>query len=238
MSASSANISALESARFPRMSDTDAYIVHAKTSADLPSALGSVGAKGGPRTGPNARTHLDKELWCLRRYLLSKKDDLDYPLVVEKSERPDFVCVSGQLVWGIEVSEATHPDDQREYTLLERSEKPCIAHGEFGGRFAGGAHGRQAEEAWQGDILRAVTAKSDRMRSWDDRCSDFILLLYATGNAQMLFDFEDEFDALHPLNAQVWCVAEGSRIRAVEIICGEWLLSLRATEIAFRKLRS
>lgn len=68
------------------MSDADAYILQTSTSADLSNALGSIGAKGCPRTGPHARTHLDKELWCLRRYLLSTKDDLDYPLVVESQK--------------------------------------------------------------------------------------------------------------------------------------------------------
>lgn len=83
-----------------------------------------------------------------------------------------------------------------------------------------------------------MTTKVDRMRTWDERCSEFILLLYATGNAQMLVDFEDEFGALYPLNTQVWRAAERSRICAVEVICGEWLLSLRPREVAFRVLRS
>lgn len=69
------------------------------------------------------RTKLQSELWCLRKYLraLSQNGHVAFPIKVEKQETPDFL-VSGVRTFGIEVSLATDPWDQKEWTRAEDSE--------------------------------------------------------------------------------------------------------------------
>ena len=44
-------------------------IVRVADAANLVRSFGSLGMKIGPRTGPGARTHEQKEWWCMRPVL-------------------------------------------------------------------------------------------------------------------------------------------------------------------------
>jgi hypothetical protein len=91
------------------------------TSANLAHTFGTLGCAVGPRTGPDARTHEQREWWCMRRYIftLAEVDRLEFPISIEKGERPDFRCEFGSRALGIEVAEATHWSDQREMTEFD-----------------------------------------------------------------------------------------------------------------------
>lgn len=103
-------------------------------SADtLADDLGSIGAWVGPRTGPDKRTHGEKEDYVLRRLLVAWKEAgrLDFPIEARAAwgdeRQPDFT-----LEWpdgdslGVEVTEAGEEDYQAWLTRTEgeRDEAP------------------------------------------------------------------------------------------------------------------
>ena len=96
--------------------------------ADLALAFGEIGVRVGPRTGADARTHEEKEWWCIRRYVftLSAANQLEFPILITKAERPDFRCTFGSRHVGIEVGEATDPRDQEEMTMFERTQATAL----------------------------------------------------------------------------------------------------------------
>jgi len=56
------------------------------------------------------RKDVDRENWCLSRYLLAVKDRLSFPIVATHAlpgESPDFVPESGRQTFGVEITEAT-----------------------------------------------------------------------------------------------------------------------------------
>src|SRR6476646_10272542 len=89
---------------------------------DLALTFGNWGTEIGPRAGPNARTHSQKEWWCLRRYLftLAGVDRLQFPIRIEKGERPDFRCMFGAHALGIEITTVTTSEDEAEMTKREK----------------------------------------------------------------------------------------------------------------------
>ena len=93
------------------------------TIEDLKSFFKEVGGRVGPRKGLNRRTHDQKELFNLRQFLttLAAHGKIEFPLSVEKGESPDFMLtVGGGEPLGLEVTEATTNEWQRELTETER----------------------------------------------------------------------------------------------------------------------
>jgi hypothetical protein len=132
----------------------------AASKSELLSAFGTLGTVVGDRTGPNPGSQDEKEWWCLRRYFLTldEAELLEFPIAVEKRERPDFWCTFAGCGVGIEVTEATDRRDQREMTKMAQGDTASLL-GTFGGRFLGGAVGESPECAWKADVLTAVERK-------------------------------------------------------------------------------
>ena len=74
----------------------------------------TVGQTVGPRTGPNKRTHDQKEVFNLRQDLstLGVERRLQFPLTVKSGESPDFLLSDASGNWGLEVTEATTLESQ------------------------------------------------------------------------------------------------------------------------------
>jgi hypothetical protein len=181
--------------------------------SELDAAFGGLGAKVGPRTGPNRRSQDAKEWFVLRHFMapaLSVKV-FDLPIAITKvpPSEPDFAVMYGSArkTALIEITEATHPDDQREMTEFEKSGEDLMLLGDFGGRFADGAS--QPKLAWASDICDAILRKRDK-----SICSmptpDRHLIVYPNSNAsQLIFDESDEREAFAHLKQRF--EAEGTQ---------------------------
>jgi hypothetical protein len=167
---------------------------------DTPSLVEAFGERGLDLSHFPTRTvrkragnGLEEELYILRRYLFSLNAAglLAHPLRLSKSETPDFVGSVNGEAFGVEITEATAPADQREMTLTEQSGKPALL-GTHGGRYKGGIcdgappeRGRRADRDLTSDVLRAIR------RKWalPYKVPGVDLVLYANGNANMMSDF-------------------------------------------------
>jgi hypothetical protein len=118
----------------------------------------------GPRRGPNRRTQEKKEWYCVRTYLctLANHSLLHYPICISKTAppKPDFVVSEGGVgTYGIEVTEATTGDWQRELTITEESD-----HAELIGT---GWDGDTPEIETAGLIQSAIRAKKQKLAQYD-----------------------------------------------------------------------
>ncbi len=215
--------------------------IEAPSKADLQQCFGDLGTNVGPRTGSAARTKEQKELWCLRRYIftLAAADRIDFPVVIEKSESPDFRCAFGSRTLGIEVTEATDPRDQREMTIIEQEDVPTL-RGSHGGRFPRGASGNAPEREWEADVLRAVASKAQKIRSWSHTLQAYSLLLYTNSNAgSLIFNWQRAFSDFEAGNECLWKeILSGLPVDSVAVICDQWLLMLKLDSVLFYRLRS
>jgi len=166
--------------------------------AGFDAAFGELGLKVGPRTGVAKRTQADKEWYVVRRFLNAalRAGICIAPVTVEKLDppAPDFGLrsESGAVTGLIEITEATHPGDQREMTEIERSDEPALL-GEFGGRFADGAS--QPGWEWATDILDAVDRKTGKAIYVSSATSRH-LVIYPNSNASFLiFNKKEERSA-------------------------------------------
>lgn len=138
------------------------------SDAELDQAFSILGASVGPRRGPNRRTKDQKEWYCVRRYLLTLAAHkmLSYPLSIMKSDPPDFIAsdqVSG--TYGIEITEATEQDWQRELTVTEADEGDDPAGANLISK--DGFAGEQPEHNWCSAVIRAVANKVTSLRKSD-----------------------------------------------------------------------
>ena len=174
---------------------------------DFEAAFGNLGAKVGPRVGSTKRTQDEKEWFVLRRFVERTlgTEILGFPVVFEKVQppKPDFEVRYGEAdkLALIEITEATHPGDQKEMTDFAKSDKSASLLGAFGGRFAEGAS--QPKFAWASDILDAITRKQKK-----PICSTLAgerhLIIYPNSNASfLLFDEGDEREAFAHLRSSV-----------------------------------
>jgi hypothetical protein len=175
--------------------------------SEFEAAFGELGANVGPRTGANKRSQDAKEWFVLRRFMAAalKANVFDLPIMITKVQppEPDFAATYGPAHKPalIEITEATHPDDQREMTEFEKSGEGLMLLGAFGGRFAGGAS--QPKLAWASDICDAICRKGDK-----SICSlptpDRHLIVYPNSNAsQLIFDEADEREAFAHLRQRL-----------------------------------
>jgi hypothetical protein len=142
--------------------------IHVTDISAFDEAFGAFGLRGGHRTGPDKRTQDDEEWYVVRRFLKAAllANVLATPLTIWQGQPPlpDFGVEFGDALNRalIEITEATHPDDQREETEFERSDKLAILHGELGGRFPDGASASALVQAWASDILDAIERKAGK----------------------------------------------------------------------------
>ena len=148
---------------------------------DLVSYFSDVGAAVGPRKGPDKRTQDQKELYNLRQYLptLAINGLLSFPLSVEKGESPDFLLTDAKAgTWGLEVTEATTKDWQRELTMTEGAESSLVGLGRDGWA------GNSAERETCAAILRAMRRKARKIRAGGYRSvSRYDVLIYVNVRA-------------------------------------------------------
>lgn len=175
--------------------------------AEFDAAFGIIGAKVGPRVGPDKRTQDSKEWFVLRHFMAHALHAgiFRLPMSLEKANppKPDFVVKYGETdgVALIEITEATNPADQKEMTEFEKSNETIMHLGDFGGRFSGGAS--QPKFAWASDILGAVIRKQGKS-IYSPLMGERHLIIYPNSNASaLLFDEEDERDAFEFLESAV-----------------------------------
>lgn len=200
---------------------TDSLLVSARDRGGFTRAIGQLGAECPDRPD---RTSYDRELYCLRRYILTLEDHdmLDFPLQIRKSETPDFIFDrAGAPLFGLEHSEITNAADQREMTLAAKSGATVFSQGEFGGRGRGGFFGREVEEFWLHDLKLAVSKKLSRVYS----TRRTKLLLYSNSNGGSFLSAEDAKALLqnyllsNPQEISAW-----SAFDEISIIKGQSLL--------------
>ena len=188
-----------------------------------------LGRKVGPRKGSDSRTQEQKEWWCLRRHIftLCAADQIKFPVSITKGERPDFRCKFGTRAVGIEVTEATHPSDQRELTRIDMQDGVAL-QGTLGGRFPDGGGGDAPVRAWQDDVLKAVFSKVKKVLTWPDTLPEYVLLLYTNSNAgRLINDWPGVFSTLDLINDRLWTEQLlMAKVSAAAVICDQWLLML------------
>lgn len=167
--------------------------------ASFCTAFGSLGLRGGRRTGLHKRTQEGEEWFVARRFLKASLRGriFEPPLSIQKRNppEPDFSLELGDgggFLAFLEITEATDPADQKEMTKFERSNKSALL-GDFGGRFSQGAS--QPGLAWASDVLDAIKRKQGKgifLRSDATRH----LVIYPNSNAsKLLTDDEEEHAA-------------------------------------------
>jgi hypothetical protein len=188
--------------------------------SELDCAFGALGTNIGSRIGPDKRTQDSKEWFVLRHFMAAalRANLFDFPITISKTgpPAPDFTVMHGDLGKKalIEITEATHPDDQREMTEFQKSGKKLMLLGDFGGRFADGAS--QPKFAWAADILDAILRKRDKSICTSS-APDRHLVVYPNSNAsQLLFDEADEREAFASLKQRL----ETERTRYADALNG------------------
>lgn len=155
-----------------------------------------MGASVGSRRGPDRRTKDQKEWYCLRRYLLTlaAHELLIYPLNISKSERPDFLVDAPRDRYGIEVTEATEEDWQRELTESEDARNdglPNVARISEEG-FAG----EQPERVWCATVIRAINSKIDSLNDPSYPVVSCDLLVYVNSRMTLVVGEARAFELL------------------------------------------
>jgi hypothetical protein len=121
------------------------------------------------------------------------------PLALEKRNPPDpdFILIDSPttgVVGGIEVTEATVEEDQRERSAFERSGRRMMRVGDFGGRFPRGAS--QPGKAWAVDVIYAIQRKKGKA-IFDAARTSRHLVVYPNSNASLLLaEKKDELNAI------------------------------------------
>jgi hypothetical protein len=175
-----------------------------RTLGDLDRVAEAVGLPVGPRKG---RSKAKKEWYVLLGFMKEAIPSgmFELPITVRYGippNEPDFVVARGDTTVGlVEVTEATDEADQKGMTAFERSEKSAALVGEFGGRFADGAS--RPGLAWAADIVDAIRRK-DGKAIFQNLPTRRHLLVYPNSNASfLLFDEDDEREAVDYLRAEV-----------------------------------
>ncbi len=159
------------------------------SNTELNEAFDTLGTRVGPRRGPDRRTQDQKEWYCLRRYLLTlaAHDLLSYPLDIGKSERPDFIVTdTARGRYGVEVTEATEEDWQRELTETEACEDDDPAEAELIG--GDGFVGENPEHDWCAAVIRAINNKVDSLNKPNYQVASCDLLVYVNSRMSIVAD--------------------------------------------------
>ncbi len=180
----------IRKARGARMGGQEAALA-LENRDELLRAFETLGSIVGPRRGPNRRTKDEKEWYCLRWYLLTLASQglLHYPMRIEKSERPDFmVADTARGVFGIEVTEATEQDWQRELTETAAVEGEDAAKGILRSKTVFAGH--KPEIFWSTAIVDAIEKKSQSLASPHYQARTCDLLVYVSTRASPVVDLD------------------------------------------------
>ena len=166
----------------------------AKNFEDLKSKIGDRGLNNGPRTGENPRTSRSSEAYCMRRWLLrmGKERKLEYPVSLFHLDAPDFIVVENGCPYGVEVTEATVPEDGRERARSEKSDAAVEYLGTHGGRGKDGFMGDEPLKMIFQDIQDAIIRKSGKYSAK----STIDLLLYPNSNPTLVLSHKRELPEL------------------------------------------
>lgn len=100
-----------------RLHSTDSIMLNIDNAETLAQEI-----RGIQRVSPTLkdRTNDQVEWMTLSYFLAAHRPDLHYPFTIRESEKPDFILNFPDDEWGVEVTEAIHPDYNRLRALLER----------------------------------------------------------------------------------------------------------------------
>lgn len=146
---------------------------------------------------------LEEELYVLRRYIftLAHEGLLEFPFNLRKHESPDFIITQAGLEYGLEVTTATSPLDQREWTKQEEAGRDVARMGDQGGRYYGDKRGNEAELDVVQDVLDAVEKKASLIRKGGYISTETTnLLVYVDSNAARIASIPVAFGGAEELD--------------------------------------
>ncbi len=153
--------------------------------SDFFEKLGTQGETVGPKSGPNRRTKQDEEAWLLRRLFsnLVEKNQINWPLTIKQSDKPDAIISEGHTEYGLEITSAISQNDAREIVEAEKADIGVYSIGTFGGSSA------TSSEAASFEFIQNIQAALNKKASKPyvkQRPTD--LLIYVRGNNSFWLD--------------------------------------------------
>lgn len=100
--------------------------ITANSKAQLISILEDIDIRVPPRSKGRKTGHCERWSICRLLATLAKQDMIEYPIELEKRERPDFLLTTDNKQIGIEITEAINPEYAKAKTLPEAKEKGTI----------------------------------------------------------------------------------------------------------------
>lgn len=179
----------------------------AETFSDV---LGGLGAWVGPRLGKDKRTHEQKELFCLRRFLVALKATarISYPMSVTHvadGHGPDFAISMGDgSELGLEVTEAGDAEHQVALAGTERS----------GALYQHGIWEEETVDSINNIVKRKINLGQDGKYNIFKSCD---LLVYDNTRSGVYLDYSDVVQRLKQIKPADF----GSVFRRLHIVCGE-----------------
>jgi len=140
----------------------------------LVTTLRSVGKRVGGRSKRGRNRKRETELWIIRRYVLTLLSHGRWNPVctIHKSERPDFFIETNSSKIGVEVTEASSAEYQRQLAVLEREKS--VVH------LDDGWMGDEPERLWCAEVVEAVRKK---VRMIGDYGTDFMVDVVVQSNS-------------------------------------------------------
>jgi hypothetical protein len=156
------------------------------------ATLGDIAIDIPGRTGAERRSADDRDWWCFRRWLLTMSEQEQipsYPCHLRRPPNgagPDFVLRfpnlgNGDI--GIEVTEATCPEDQIERTRSEYAPNGIYEMGQFGGRSYESGPDSMISNDYVQHILSALDRKLAKADNYFEACHFLDMLIYVNNNA-------------------------------------------------------
>lgn len=175
------------------------------TSRDgVRATLGDIAIDIPGRTGDERRSADDRDWWCLRRWLLTMSEQEQIPAFPCHLRRPphghgpDFILRFPALNngdMGVEVTEATCPEDQIERTRGEQA-KGAYEMGQFGGRSYQAGPNSIIENDYIEHVITALDGKLAKADSYFQVCHVLDVLIYVNNNAGFFVQLADVIDKL------------------------------------------
>ena len=186
--------------------------------------LRRLGRKVGPRSGTNRRAKVDKELFCFRRYAatLAAHSQWTFPCTVSVGESPDFMIAFGDILHGLEVTEATTETFQRGLTQSEASDEECQLIEDDGWI------GEAPERDWSEAVVRAIEAKVGLIPSYRRAlCHDILVVSSHPADDMRHINGKDsghvQLHALVEQRAPCW-MARAKHLGTISVIDGSVLV--------------
>lgn len=135
--------------------------VTANSHVELVSLLKKIEVNVGGRIGADRRTNNECELYVLKGIIENISEDLNFPwpITLRQSDAPDFLIKSDNGDIGIEITEATPPEDSREMAIGELKNE-TYSFGQYGGQKSGGP--KQDIRLVIAEIQKSISRKSKK----------------------------------------------------------------------------